>query len=303
MANLPLREQISGLIMLTRWKEFVPFVVPLTLLGALLAINPTQSSLDARLIAVTLANILVVAYAFMINDIEDAPDDAREADRAARNPITSGKIDIKVGYAACAIVAVATLVLYAFGGEGVFAIGALTLILSHLYSWRRVRLKAYPVTDILSHSLMLSGLLLLAGFFIYSNQPGVVWLIAAGATLVSVYGQLYNQLRDYDMDKAAGLKNTAVLIGTENTRRAMYLAILLAAICFVVAIVNGAFPLWLAIPLAIGFAISATMKTDKDMRGTVTTDITGKMQTKFSFAFNVLTIVWLVERLIAQFTA
>lgn len=303
MANLPLREQLSGLIMLTRWKEFVPFVVPLTFLGALLAVNPTQTSLDIRLIAVTFANIFAVAYAFMINDIEDAPDDALDADRASRNPITSGKIDIKIGYAACRVVAVITLVLYAFGGASVFAIGTLTLVLSHLYSWRRVRLKAYPVTDILSHSLMLSGLLLLAGFFIYSNQPGIVWLIAAGATLVSVYGQLYNQMRDYDMDKAAGLKNTAILIGMNNTRHAMYLSILLAAICFVVAILRGAFPLWLAIPLAIGFAISATMKTDKDMRGTVTTDITGKMQTKFSFAFNMLSIVWLVERLIVQFTA
>ena len=74
-------DQIRGLIQLTRWQEYVPFVVPLTLLGGLLAARPNGIDLDWRLVAVTLANILAVAYAFMINDIEDAPDDARDPAR------------------------------------------------------------------------------------------------------------------------------------------------------------------------------------------------------------------------------
>src|SRR5690606_41448835 len=52
--------------------------------------------LDLRLVAVTAANILAVAYAFMINDIEDAPDDALDPARAAKNPITSGRLGIRV---------------------------------------------------------------------------------------------------------------------------------------------------------------------------------------------------------------
>ncbi|NJO84468.1 MAG: hypothetical protein HC828_17980, partial [Blastochloris sp.] len=82
MKTLTLREQVHGLIQLTRWKEYVPFVIPLTILGALLASRPYDTALDWRLAVVTLANILAVAYAFMINDIEDAPDDARDPDRA-----------------------------------------------------------------------------------------------------------------------------------------------------------------------------------------------------------------------------
>ena len=87
---MSVRSQIKGLIRLTRWKEYVPFVIPLTILGALLAARPNNILLDWRLIVVTAANILAVAYAFMINDIEDAPDDARDPDRAARNPINDG---------------------------------------------------------------------------------------------------------------------------------------------------------------------------------------------------------------------
>ena len=56
-----LREQILGLVQLTRWREYVTFVIPLTVLGALLAARPNNVLLDWRLIAVTLANILAVA--------------------------------------------------------------------------------------------------------------------------------------------------------------------------------------------------------------------------------------------------
>ncbi|MFN8527222.1 MAG: UbiA family prenyltransferase [Anaerolineae bacterium] len=300
MSRTPLYMQLRGLVRLTRWKEYVPFVVPVTVVGALLASRPHNAALDLRLVFVTFANILAVAYAFMINDIEDAPDDARDPDRAARNPITTGEIGLRVGYAACRFVAGVTLIAYALCGLEVFLIGALTLLLSHLYSWRPVRLKAYPVTDILSHSLMLSGLLLLAGYFVYDNAPGVVWLIAIGASLVSAYGQLYNQLRDFEMDKAAGLHNTAILIGETNTKYMMYGMIALAATCLLAAIVQGAFPFWLAGALVVAAGVAAIMRPRTDMRGGVVAEASGAIQIQFITMINIVIIVWLAEQLISH---
>jgi 4-hydroxybenzoate polyprenyltransferase len=294
------KQQIIGLIQLTRWKEYVPFVVPLTILGALLAAQPNGVPLDWRLLAVTFANILAVAYAFMINDIEDAPDDARDPDRAARNPITSGRINVRVGYAACRIIGAATLILYALGGVWALAIGVLTLALSHLYSWRPVRLKAWPVTDIVSHSLMLSGLLLLAGYFVYHEAPGIVWFVAAAATLVSVYGQLYNQLRDYEMDKAAGLRNTAILLGEKYTRRVMTGSVVLAALCSLAAILQNAFPLWLGAVVVLGIPVSLLFRTERDMRGGKAADKSGQMQIQAVVVFNLIVTVWLVQALFVQ---
>ncbi len=294
-------DQFRGLVQLTRWKEYVPFVVPLTLTGALMAARPNGILLDWRLLAVMLANILVVAYAFMINDIEDAPDDARDPARAARNPITTGRIPASVGYTACRVVALVTLALYALGGGWVLAIGIATLLLSHLYSWRPVRLKAWPVTDILSHSLMLSGLLLLAGYFIYHDSPGIVWFVAAAVTLASVYGQLYNQLRDYDMDKAARLYNTAIILGQENTRRVMYLTIGLAICCLLAAIVQGVFPLWLGAVLLISVPVSMFIyRPQTDMRGTVAVDASGLIQIQVLIALNIVIAAWLVEAIVRQ---
>lgn len=295
-----IREQVNGLVQLTRWKEYVPFVIPLTVIGALLAARPNNALMDWRLIAVTAANILAVAYAFMINDIEDAPDDARDPARAAKNPITNGKIAPRLGYAASRLVAVLTLVLYAFGGTNVLLIGIGTLLLSHLYSWRPVRLKAWPVTDIVSHSLMLSGLLLLAGYFIYHNDPGLVWFVALGATLVSVYGQLYNQLRDYDMDKAAGLYNTAIVLGEINTKRAMYLAVGLAAVCMLAAIVQGVFPLWLGLVLVAAIPVSMFFRPQTDMRGSAVVEASGMMQVQSLIVLNLTIAVWLVEVIVRQ---
>ena len=300
MNKATIREQLRALIQLTRWKEYVTFVIPLTLVGALLAARPQNAMLDLRLVAVIAANILAVAYAFMINDIEDAPDDALDPARAAKNPITSGLLGVRVGYAACRIVAAATLVLYALGGAQVLLIGVGTLLLSHLYSWRPVRLKAWPVTDIVSHSLMLSGLLLLAGYFVYHDAPGLVWLVAAGATLISVYGQLYNQLRDLHMDKAAGLYNTAIILGQANTKRVMYLTIGLAATCLFAAIWQGVFPIWLGLVVLISLPVSMLFRPRTDMRGTVAVEASGMIQVQAIISLNLIITVWLLEALVRQ---
>ncbi|MEZ4667321.1 MAG: prenyltransferase [Anaerolineae bacterium] len=297
---MSVRSQIQGLIRLTRWKEYIPFVVPLTVLGALLATRPNDISLDWRLVGVTIANILAVAYAFMINDIEDAPDDARDPARAARNPVSMGEISARFGYAACRTVAAITLIFYALGGFWALVIGIGTLLLSHLYSWRPVRLKAWPVTDIVSHSLMLSGLLLLAGYFTYHTEPGIVWLVAAAVTLISVYGQLYNQLRDFDMDKAAGLYNTAIVLGVGRTKLAMYASVLLAGISFLAAVWHGVFPLWLGVVVLISIPISMVVSPKTDMRGGAAVDTSGSLQIQSLLVVNLTITAWLVWAVATQ---
>jgi 4-hydroxybenzoate polyprenyltransferase len=298
-----LKTQLRGLVRLTRWKEHLPFVVPLTVLGALLAVvNHDSLNLDWRLGAVIVGNFLVVAYAFMINDIEDAPDDAREADRASRNPITCGEISVRTGYLACLVVALLTLGAFALAGGSALSVGAITLVLSHLYSWRLVRLKAWALTDVVSHSLMLSGLLLVAGYFTYDTQPGKVWLVAAAVTLVSVYGQLYNQLRDYAMDKAAGLHNTAIVLGEAPTKIVMYGCILLAVACLLIAIVQSVFPLWLGAVLIVSVPVSRLLSPNKgrDMRGTVSVDFSGSFQLQIMTAVNLTVAVWFAWVVVSQ---
>ncbi len=285
-----------SLIRLTRWKEFVPFTIPVTVFAALLSGKP----LDWRLVAVTVANILAVAYAFMINDIEDAPDDSRDPARAARNPIAMGELSTRSGWAVSVLVALLSLALYAFGGWWVLGIGVLTVLLSHFYSWKPVRLKAWPVADVTSHSLMLSGLLFLAGYFTYDVNPGWVWLVMLAVTLISIYGQLYNQLRDYEADKAAGLHNTAIIVGERMTRLLMYLCVGLAGGFFLAAFALGVLPFWLPFVGVGVFALVAYLyRPGLDMRGGQVADTSGNIQIQFLITANATVAFWLALVLVA----
>ncbi|MBL8144853.1 MAG: UbiA family prenyltransferase, partial [Anaerolineae bacterium] len=202
-----------------------------------------------------------------------------------------------------AVVALVTLGLYALAGSYAFVIGAVTLVISHLYSWRKVRLKAWPITDIVSHSLMLSGLLFLAGYFTYGVNPGVIWFIFLGVTLFSSYGQLYNQLRDFAVDKEAGLHNTAILLGERNAKGLMYAMVLLAAICFMIGIIGGAFPAWLLIVVIVAVPVSFLFRPRKDFRGTEFVDASGAIQQQALLVFNAVALVWLAVELIRQVSA
>ncbi len=294
--------KMRGVVRLTRWKEHVPTVIPLTIIGAILAIQAQPGkTLDWRLIPVLLGNILVVAYAFMINDIEDAPDDAREAARAARNPVANGELSILEGWLASGAAAVISLLLFALGGVWPLVFGGLTLLLSHLYSWKPIRLKAYPVADVVSHSLMLSGLLFLAGYFTYDNAPGTVWLVALAVTFISCYGQLYNQIRDFDMDTLAGLKNTAIMIGKRNAERLMYVFVGLAISFFVFALLTSVIPLWVVIFVLVATPIILFfVRTKGDARGSSHVGVAGDVQVPFIVLANAVTFVWLAVVLITH---
>lgn len=285
---------MKSVLELTRWREHVPFSVPLTVLGAIVA-SSQGAVLDSKLIYVVLGNVAAVSYAFMINDIEDAEDDALDSKKVKKNAVSAGKVAREDAYTLARILAIVALFLFALTNKVTFGIGLTTLVLSHLYSWRKVRLKAYPVADIISHSLMLSGLLLLAGFSTYSSNYKSIWVLCASAVLFSIYGQLYNQIRDIAVDSKAKLKNTTILVGKKRARFLMNTSIALSIISLLTAIYFDTFPAWLLIPLFVSSPLVLSFKVKKDNSGTAAIDITGRLQTQLLLIFNIIILVWLAQ--------
>jgi len=284
------------MLQLSRWREHLPFTVPLTALGVTLALRHNAAgSLDWRLGIVLLANSLAVMCAFMVNDAEDAADDARDPQRAARNPVVTGRMPYRRAWVASLASGGIAWGLYAVINPYTWGIGSTTLALAYLYSWRSVRLKAYPLVDVVSHALMLSTLLLLAGYFAYDAAPGAAWWVALGVGCVSAYGQLYNQLRDYEMDQAAGLHNTAAIVGPATTRRLMYSALVAAAGCGLAAIASGLLPLWLLLVPVLALPAGWLLRSGVDMRGTVAIDVSGQMQPAFLLIANLAVWIWLIS--------
>ncbi len=286
-------DRARALLRLTRWAEHVPFTLAATLLGANMAAHHAEVALDGRVLTVLAANALAVTFAFMVNDLADAPDDARDPARAARNAVASGALTARTGWAASGAVAGAALALYAALPAPAALTGGVTLLLGLLYSWRPVRLKARPIADVIAHLLMLSALLVLAGYLAFDAAPGRVWWVVAAAGLISAYGQLYNQVRDDAQDRAAGLRNTTALLGTARARIAMRACLGAAGMLLALTALLGLWPLWLGAVLAALAVPVFLWRRGTDMRGTAAIDATGRLQLGAMLAACAAMLIWL----------
>lgn len=285
--------KVRILIKLSRWRQHVPYTLPLVIIGALIATNQSDATLDWRLLPVTIANILAMVFAFMINDVIDAPDDARNPVKTQSNVISQGLLSVREAGLVCVTVFVSSAILFAQGGLWSLIVGLTTLILSFLYSAPVVRLKARPIVDVLSHVLMLSALLLISGYVVYDTTISTGWWVIFGVSFASAYGQFYNQVDDFEIDKVAGLNNTAMLLGRANTVRAMTICAVLTVICFIIAIIYRVFPFWLGWVLGASIFIVSLFRWDIDMRGNET-DTSGMVQRPVLITANMVTFMWLL---------
>jgi 4-hydroxybenzoate polyprenyltransferase len=292
--NASFAAKVKAVIRLTRWREHVPYTIPLVIMGALISLNLNDLEFTWRIFPVLAANILAMSFAFMINDVEDAPDDARDAHKKAHNVISSGILSYTAGVALSATTFSIALGLYAMGGWKTFGTGGLTLVLCYLYSAHPFRLKARPIIDVVSHAAMLSGLLMLSGYLIFNAYPGKAWVIIFAVTLGSAYGQFYNQIDDFTVDKKAGLHNTAMLLGKRMTQIVMYACVSSAVLLVALSIWMGLFPTWLGgIALVIIFTLSL-FRWHSDMRGNAPTS-TGQVQIPILIGVNIVALIWLVQ--------
>ena len=226
-------EKVKGVIKLTRFQEsWMPHLL-VTVIGVFTAARRPDLGLFALVI---IANLLSATFSFMVNDVEDWEDDAQDPKKKLRNPISAGQLTYWQGNIASFFVAIMSLVTFAaIGNTVVFVFGALSLVIGYLYSWKKVRLKSKPLVDIISHSYFLMSFALLTGYFAFSEfQP--MLLVALGITVLSsIKADLYNEIRDFEVDRLSGLKNTAALIGLERTklfRRAATVSAVFLAVLF-----------------------------------------------------------------------
>lgn len=287
---------ITAIFKLTRWPEFLGFTTILTWLGGLSAHRAYNVALDWRLFVILIANLAAMAYAFMINDIEDAADDARDPHRPKVNPIAANQLSVQTAWLAAGIMALIAALGYAISGWKTFGIGLVTLILAHLYSWKPIRLKARPLVDIISHALFLSTLLFLAAYFLYATRVGHFWVVIVGTFLISANGQLYNQVRDFEADRQANLHNTASILGKRLTSTLATGSVLSSLLCLIIAALIGVFPLWLGpvFLITIPISIFALRGWSKDMRGDETQDLLALVQSRFLLVANLTLLVWLI---------
>jgi 4-hydroxybenzoate polyprenyltransferase len=244
MKHIP---HLKPIVRLSRYQEYISTVAIVTLLGVLVSGVHMDAGNLWRLFFVLLANILAVAFAFMVNDIEDAKDDALDEVKARRNPVSAGTLSYSFAVSISFFTAISSLLIFYYLGGIIFWCGLTTLILGIAYSWRQLRLKSYPLLDLLSHSLMLAGLQLACAYFamVKHQEVGIPFIAAFTAVMViSMYGEIFNEIRDFKCDTEAGLNHTVVFIGIKNAYLLMNFLWIIAVIVLIMSIIVGIVPIW-----------------------------------------------------------
>ena len=271
-----MNKTIKGLLKLTRFDEYVYFVEITTLLGVAAA----AGSFDWRLLILLPANWLAVGFAFMINDVEDAPDDALSSSKINRNPVSAGLITPKTARIWSFIIGIISAFLFALLGTWPFIFGMTTLILGFLYSYRGVRLKTMAFLDVASHCMMLAGLQFLCAYFTYSTRLTQHWFWPfAFVVSISIYGELYNEIRDFEGDKAANLRHTGIVLGEKVSHALMLIVLVIGIFSGIVSfLVIDLVPFWVFIIMATLAAISILPALIKIRRGDSSMAIQGSLQ-------------------------
>jgi len=286
-------QKLKGIIALTRYKEFVVFVVVTTFLGARVA----GATVDWRLFLVLLANWLAVGFSFMINDVEDAPDDALNPDKINRNPVSAGTVSYRTGYVASFAVAIAAGIAYFFLGPIPFWLGIACLAIGFFYSWRVIRFKRIPLIDLVSHGLLLAGLQLLCAYYTFASD-GSTWIGPfIFVVSISLYGELFNEIRDLEGDLKAGVTHTASVIGERATGVIMILLLIASGVSLTYSVVAGVIPLWVLgvmVVLALIILIGPLLKA---RRGSVN-DLIGPLHVPAQLVGALTMTIWVIRSML-----
>jgi len=239
-----LKKTFLGLIKLAHFENFFYFVMIATLLG----ITSAKGSFDWQFFVLLPANWLAVGFAYMVNDIENAPNDALAASRNYRNPISTGWLSPTTARFSTFLVAITAIVLFSLLGKWPLVFGSINLLLGFLYSYRGTRLKNILFFDIITHCLIFSGLQFLVGYFTFSPrlQPNWFWPFSFVLAL-SIFSVLRKQTQICEKDDTQQ-SNTALILGKRVTHILMVIVLIICIFTATVSLILvDIIPLWVFI--------------------------------------------------------
>lgn len=277
---------------LSRYKEYIFLIGPLTLLPAIHA----QAQPSFKLVFLLLANLLSFAFAFAINEVEDAEDDAKDTTREIINPINTGEMSYTQAFWLSLGLGLLSVFCYSVLGLKAYFVGVLIFVLGLTYSWKPTRLKAKPGVDILSHGLALGTLQYLTGVVVFGSRTDWALIVSAIILITSFQGQIHNQLRDYKADRLAKLANTASFIRYEWLKLFQQGLLLTAAIMGLYLLFVKAIPLSLVLlsTTLLAFLALAGISVKQGSRPGEKLNLFLRFSLNAVFVANVVIVLWFI---------
>jgi len=176
--------------------------------------------------------LLFLAFGFAINDSFDAKED--EYKKRGTSPLVSKELNFKNSLIFATLLALLGLIFSLTFGLKVFLFCLTGVITTIFYSAPPLRLKSRPLLDLISHGFFAGAFIFILPLLIFNPELIVKYYpITLSIFYLSVILELRNHLEDFEIDKAAGLKTTACVLGRENSERLLrYLTILFPLILF-----------------------------------------------------------------------
>ena len=215
------------------------------LLGAVVALPDLGARRLVELLLLGLANLLLVAHVFVLNDWAGVDADLNDANKREHAFATKGLSRRGMGLLWLSLLA-ASLSVFAFLGPRPLLFAVTIAILSAFYSSPRTSGKGRPI---LGSALHLAGGMLhfLLGVSLFRPIDGAAITIALLCGLAFTAGHLTQEVRDFEGDRASGITTNAVVFGQRRTFLAGF-AVFAAAYALIVCLAAvGIFPRWLAV--------------------------------------------------------
>lgn len=231
---------------LPRWLSCIRFDEVLVLQGPpLLGAFLSSGSVSATALALlAVANGLLVAHVFLLNDWAGAQQDLRDPARAARVFLARGFSRQDMAALFWILLLLSLLLLSLLGGVTA-ALGLAIAGVSALYSAPGLHLKGVPLANTALH--LVGGLLhFLLGYSVFAGLDGRGVELGLYFATVFCAGHLTQEVRDFEADLGNGIQTNAVRFGQRRSFLAGFALFTLANALLLGLALRGTVPLLLA---------------------------------------------------------
>lgn len=252
-------------IRLLRPIAWITFLLPFSV-GFGLGITPDSNPLHIIFAFVSFS--CWMSFCFVVNAIGDKDVDTFHNGRSkdmnlAYQPLVTGEITEKAAFKLSVMCFFCSLFFAWFINSRFFILILLVDIMGYIYSMPPTRFKTIPAGDILCNALA-AGTIFMAGLSIGGANMNLFMI--SGAFIMGAIFYIPTVVTDYEFDKKAGLKTSAVFFGPKKILRALYLFSALLMIIELIVFLTSNLELKVLALLIIIYAIVFTLASNIKLR-------------------------------------
>jgi 4-hydroxybenzoate polyprenyltransferase len=201
-------------------------------MGAVFAIGELDLSTVVRLLVFTVFNFLFVTHVYIFNDWSDARLNPEEPKRRTRHALKHPALTMRQVFTLSMVLGVIALVGFAFLSWRLLAVAVFIELVTASYSHPRVNLKGRPVISTVIHFIGAS-LYFMGGWAVFMPFSIKEACLGSFFGLVLAAGHFSNEIEDFELDMAAGIRTNAIAFGQRVVFRVGLFLFILSSIFFI----------------------------------------------------------------------